>query len=181
MPPDGERLLQQHLSAHRGFLPDRVRRSGRKAQRKTLEALGDGSGWAARLFTAGPGLQHVILALDDLGLPDLGDESDLYNSQAVARIKRASLEVFPGPFWLRLEVGYKLRHLHAHALAHELPRCPHIAKPVEDLERLLLYLHKAQVPSDLASARVFLVARQEARDTGKRLPRTVWWRGIRRG
>jgi hypothetical protein len=186
MSADADRLLRQYLSAHKNFLPDRVRRSRRKAHRKALEALGHpdemGScnGWAARLWNTHDTLYHVVLALGDLGLSDLSAESNLYEHAAVSRIKQATLEAFPGTFWLRLEVGNRNRRLHAHALTPDLPTCPHVASIVEDFGRLLVYLHKCPVPGDSESARVFLVARQGAQESKSRLPRTVWWRGIKR-
>jgi hypothetical protein len=177
-----ERAGRVYREAHNGFLPDRVRRSGRKSRRKAREALGDGVGILARLAMLGPDLAHVTVHLEALGLGDLEHESNLYVHDTVDQIKARTLELFTGAFWARLEVGREARKLHLHALMHELPPVAHHAEPVTDLGRIAEYLSKCQVPADDLSTGVFLEARAEAFKAGKpRLPKTSWSRGIPSG
>jgi hypothetical protein len=177
-----ERLGRVYREAHNGFLPDRVRRSGKKSRRKAREALGDGVGVLARLAMLGPDLVHVTIHLDALGLGDLEHESNLYTHDAVNRIKARTLELFTGSFWARLEVGREARRLHVHGLMHESPSMVHHAEPVTDLGRIAEYLSKCQVPADDFSTGIFLEARAEAFKAGKpRLPKTSWFRGIPSG
>jgi hypothetical protein len=179
---DLERMGRVFREAHNGFLPDRVRRSGRKSRRKAREALGDGVGVLARLAMLGPDLVHVTVSLEALGLGDLEHESNLYAHDAVDRIKARTLELFMGAFWARLEVGREARRLHLHVLMHELPPVAHHAEPVTDLGRIAEYLSKCQVPADDLSTGIFLEARAEAFKAGKpRLPKTSWSRGIPSG
>lgn len=177
-----ERLGRAYRDAHNGFSPDRVRRSGRKSRRKAQEALGDGMGVLARLAMCGPGLSHVTIHLGALGLGELEHESNLYNHDAVDRIKARTLELFAGAFWARLEVGRESRRLHLHVLTHELPSIAHHAESVTDLGRIAEYLNKCQVPADDLSTGIFLDARAENRKLGhKNLPRTSWSRGVPSG
>jgi hypothetical protein len=163
-------------------LPDRVRRSGRKEQRKAAKLLGDGAGILARLSMCGPGLVHITISLAALDLAHLEHEENLYAHDAVGWIKTKTLELFTGPFWARLEVGREARKLHLHVLAHESPPVTHHAEPVHDLGRMAAYVAKTQTPSDDLAAGVFLVARVEAFKAGKpRLPKTSWSRGIPSG
>jgi hypothetical protein len=56
--------------ARKGFLPDRVKRSGRQQTRKSKVALGDGIGTFSRLQMADKvnKLEHYTIHLKDLGL-----------------------------------------------------------------------------------------------------------------
>jgi hypothetical protein len=176
------REYRNHPKNTKHRLPDRVRRSGRKEQRKAKQLLGDGAGILARLAMLGPDLAHLTVSLAALDLAHLEDESNLYVHDAVQQIKARTLEVFTGPFWAKLEVGREVRKLHLHILAHELPPITHHAEPVLDLGRIVAYLAKCQTPSDDLAAGVFLVARAEAFKAGiPRLPKTSWSRGIPSG
>lgn len=182
---DLERIGREYRNRPKNIhhaLPDRVRRSGKKEERKAAKLLGDGVGILSRLFTCGPGLVHIIVSLAALDLAHLEHEPNLYAHDAVGRIKAKTFELFSGPFWARLEVGREARKLHLHVLAHESPPVTHHAEPVLDLGRMAAYLAKTQTPSDDLAAGVFLVARVEAFKAGKpRLPKTSWSRGIPSG
>lgn len=174
-----EQRGKQYRLNHQGFLPDRVRRSGRKEKRKALEALGDGCGWLSRLAMSGCNLKFFTISLKTLGFEHLEHESNLYDHSAVNKIKQAILEVIPSSFWARLEVGNKVRRLHVHVIAHQAPTVAHNAQAVEALERIAVYICKCPVPGDDLSAGIFLEAKRKAYLEGrKRLPKTSFSRGI---
>ncbi len=176
---DLEKVGETYRKQHLGFLPDRVRRSGRKQKRKSLEALGDGAGWLSRLAMAGEKLEFYTVHLAALGLEYLEFEGNLYDHAAVNTIKQALFNAMPGTFWARLEVGNQGRRLHIHVLAHQAPSVDHNAQEVQSLQRIAEYLSKCQVPGDDLSAGIFLEAKRQAQITGHlRLPKTTFKRGI---
>jgi hypothetical protein len=176
---DLERAGREYRLTHDNFLPDRVRRSGRKQTRKTLEALGDGCGWVARLQMAAGDLKRFTFSLRALGFEHLEYEGHIYRHASVAAIKEAVFAVMPGRFWARLEVGERERKGHLHALAHEAPTVTHHAQETETLEELVSYVCKCSVPGDDLSAGIFLEERARALSEGyKRLPNTSFRRGI---
>jgi hypothetical protein len=174
-----EAIGESYKKTHRGYLPDRVQKLSRRAkERKADKALGEGVGWLSRLQMAGDDLGFYTVSLQALGLAHLEHESNLYNHEAVNAIKQATHQAMPGAFWGRLEVG-KERRLHVHLFAHQPPLVAHFPKGIYDLKGIKAYLSKAQVPSDLLSAGVFLQAKRQSRLEGyKRLPKTSFARGI---
>ena len=177
---DLAKLGKSYREAHKGFLPDRTRRSGRKQKRKALEALGDGDGWLSRLAMAGDRFEFYTIHLVALGLEHLEHEKNLYDHAAVQSIKKAVLRIMPSKFWARLEAGSEVRRLHVHVLGHEAPQVAHNAQEVQSLEKIALYVNKCQVPGDDLSAGIFVEAQLMARREKRNLPRTSFWRGIPR-
>jgi hypothetical protein len=180
---DLERLGRAYRKERKGFLPDRVQRSGRKQKRKALEALGDGAGWLSRLAMAGENLHLCTITLKSLGLERFEDETHLYDHDAVAQIVQAVHKAMPSAFWARLEVGNRQRKLHVHVVAHQLPTVIHHARPEKEFEGGLMdiasYVTKCPVPGDNLSAGIFLEAQRLARTQGhSRLPATAFKRGI---
>jgi hypothetical protein len=176
---DLEKIGETYRKNHDGFLPDRVRKSGRKQRRKALEALGDGIGWLSRLAMQGDKLEFYTVHLKALGLEHFEGEENLYQHDTVNAIKQAILKVMPGTFWARLEVGEKGRKLHVHVLAHQAPTVAYNAQEVQSLQGIAEYLCKCPVPGDNLSAGIFLEARKQAELMGhKRLPKISFSRGI---
>ena len=176
---DAPTLAQQYRAANKGYLPDRVRRSGRRQRRKAAKALGDGCGWLARLQMLGDNLGFHTIALRDLGLEHLEHESDLYNHESVAAIKQVVCRAMPDAFAAKLEVGNDERKIHVHILAHVAPTVKHHTSVVYDLKGIITYWYKPSVPSDDQSANVYLTAKNASRAQGdKSLPRIAFRRGI---
>jgi hypothetical protein len=176
---DLEKIGREYRETHNGFLPDRVRRSGRKQKRKTLEMLGDGCGWLPRLAMAGDELRFFTVALAALDLEHLEHESNMYSHEAVNSIKDKIREVMPSAFWARLEVGNRERKLHVHLFAHNAPAVSHNGQETQSLGGIASYVCKCPVPDDDLSAGVFIEAQKQSRAAGhKRLPNITFRRGI---
>jgi hypothetical protein len=170
--------------ARKGFLPDRVKRSGNAQTRKSKVALGDGIGTFSRLEMADKvnKLEHYAIHLKDLGLEQFKYEGMLYDHEAVSSIKQEILKAVSGAFWARLEVGKHGRRLHVHVLAFNAPSVFNVKGKDKSLEEHAFYFSKSQVPDDLLSAGVFLESKKQSLLKGnKRLPKTSFSRGIPRG
>jgi hypothetical protein len=181
-----------HRKAHAGFAPDCCRTTKGKKNRKALQALGDGIGWASRLEMAGPGLRMYTVDLVSLELDDLETPwTNLLDRRHVATIKTAILEVFEGPIWVKLEAGYHVQRIHAHVLAHQAPAITSRKTEPYSLDGLLRYLYKSAFPGDHKNSNLeaanleiegwVLLAQDHARRVGSRLPKLSFARGIPRG
>lgn len=168
-----------HRAQHANFAPDRCRSGARVKCRKALVALGDGVGWAARLEMAGDGLRLYTVGLAALGLEHLKPWQSLLEPDAVGEIKRASLQVFAGPIWAKLEAG-KTGCTHIHVLAHVAPIVQARVSKIYALDGLLAYLNKSPFPSGLEAEGFVLLAQDRVRLAGTRLPSLSFGRGIPR-